>query len=180
MSKHKPLSFLIHEHILIEKALALFDDLLHTSVTQVEVLDRLVDFFRTYADRCHHGKEENILFTQSREKTLTPELKKLLEDLEFDHKKGRSLVTLIDDTNQFFKKGDFTLKDHCIKNIKELLSLYFRHIEKENTIFFPGILPYFSASELEKMYDAFENFDQKMIHERYQKIVDDTKKIIKS
>ena len=36
-------------------------------------IDTAVDFIRTYADRCHHGKEEEILFAALQKKELAPE-----------------------------------------------------------------------------------------------------------
>jgi hemerythrin-like domain-containing protein len=175
MNKTKPLSFLGYEHMLIEEALALFEDILAAPTIPIESVFALVDFFRTYADRCHHGKEEDILFTLALKKDLKEKDKKLLEELMWEHKKGRSLVSLIYDANLFFQQGNSSLVEPFKKNIKELVSLYFEHIQKENAIFFPAVLTYFSKVELEEMYDSFEAFDRSMIHEKYQKIIQTTK-----
>jgi hemerythrin-like domain-containing protein len=61
-----PIGPLMWEHRLIEKMLRLFDG----EIRKINELDRVdtvfidtaVDFIRIYADRTHHGKEEDILF----------------------------------------------------------------------------------------------------------------------
>lgn len=63
-----PVEVLIDEHKLILKAVAT----LKQKVAQTELnksinpdsITVLVDFFRMYADRFHHGKEEGILFSE--------------------------------------------------------------------------------------------------------------------
>ena len=62
----KPIGPLMWEHMLIEKMARLFKVEIEKNTEQKSVntgfIDAAVDFFRTYADRTHHGKEENILF----------------------------------------------------------------------------------------------------------------------
>ncbi len=62
----KPIGLLMIEHRLIER---MVDPIrkkvrLMNEAEAVDPLfvDTMVDFIRTCADRCHHGKEENILF----------------------------------------------------------------------------------------------------------------------
>lgn len=69
-----PIAPLMIEHRVIEKMIALID----AAVPIVEragtidgiLIDTLADFIRTYADRCHHGKEEEILFRALERKKL--------------------------------------------------------------------------------------------------------------
>mgnify|MGYP000055270791 CR=1 FL=1 len=73
----QPIGPLMHEHRLIEKIIPLIEKQLKAVRQKGEVNGRFiegtVDFFRTYADRTHHGKEEDILFTALREKELSSE-----------------------------------------------------------------------------------------------------------
>jgi hemerythrin-like domain-containing protein len=48
-------------------------------------IDIAVDFIRTYADRTHHSKEEDILFRELAKKQLSPEHKKTMEELVDEH-----------------------------------------------------------------------------------------------
>ena len=62
----KPIGPLMIEHRLIERMIGLLEGELQTMKTAAEANTGLimagVDFFRMYADRTHHGKEEDILF----------------------------------------------------------------------------------------------------------------------
>jgi len=62
----KPIGPLMWEHRLIEKMAGLFireiNRIKEENNVNTVFIDSAVDFFRTYADRTHHGKEEDILF----------------------------------------------------------------------------------------------------------------------
>ena len=64
---------LMIEHRLIERMLKLVNKVLIKIEKQETVdpvfVDTVVDFIRTYADRTHHGKEEDILFRELKKKT---------------------------------------------------------------------------------------------------------------
>jgi hemerythrin-like domain-containing protein len=49
--------------------------------------------------------------------------------------------------------------------------LYPPHIEKEDKRFFFPVMEYFSPQELDAMIHEFKEFDEKMIHEKYEKLV---------
>ncbi len=55
--------------------------------------------------------------------------------------------------------------------MKELAHFYPVHIEKEDKHFFFPCQEYFTKEELDKMLAEFYEFDRKMIHEKYEKIV---------
>ena len=70
-----PIAPLMIEHRLIERMIHLIQQELERIQANVAVdpefafvdsvfIDTAVDFLRTYADRCHHGKEEDILFPE--------------------------------------------------------------------------------------------------------------------
>ena len=64
----------MREHRVIERVIALLRDELgniaRTGKVDLPLLDFAIDFFKTYADRCHHGKEEDILFRELKKKPL--------------------------------------------------------------------------------------------------------------
>jgi len=57
--------------------------------------------------------------------------------------------------------------------LEKLVALYPRHIYVEDKEFFYPILEYFSKEEQDIILQEFWGFDQKMIHEKYTKIVND-------
>src|SRR5665811_1180241 len=80
----QPIGPLMIEHRLIERLLTLmtreFKRIKDNTAVDPEFafvdpvfIDTAVDFIHTYADRCHHGKEEDLLFKGLAEKNLSPE-----------------------------------------------------------------------------------------------------------
>ena len=65
-----------------------------------------VDFVRTYADRTHHGKEEEILFRDLAKKNLTSELKKTMQELLDEHIWGRKTTAALVAAKEKYLQGD--------------------------------------------------------------------------
>jgi len=63
------------EHRLIERMIRIINDRSEVMMEQKHVdpvfIDVVVDFLKIYANRCHRGKEENILFRDLAKKKLT-------------------------------------------------------------------------------------------------------------
>jgi hemerythrin-like domain-containing protein len=175
-----PIGPLMHEHRLIERMV----EVLRAEIELIDkglppdtgVLARMVDFFRTYADRCHHGKEEDILFHELKGKDLPPKLKAAMDELIDDHVEARKLVTRIDQGRQRILAGDDTAVQEIRKTLRELLFLYPDHIEREDKHFFFPIMEFFSREEKDAMLEKFWEFDQRLIHERYGTLVNDLEK----
>lgn len=154
------------EHRVIEKMIAALD----TSLPMMKKADsfnpffieKTVDFFRMYADRTHHGKEENILFKKLSEKEMDPELSKIMEELIREHVFARQKVKELKERSAEPK----ALKD-VIAAIETLISFYPPHIQKEDRRFFLPAMDYLTDAEKNRMLEDFREFDLKMIHEKY-------------
>lgn len=87
-----PIGPLMIEHRLIEKMIALIKKEIARMEQQgkinLEFIDLAVDFIRMYADRCHHGKEEDILFRDLNQKPLSGEHKQIVNELVEEHQQG--------------------------------------------------------------------------------------------
>ncbi len=84
---------LMIEHRLIERMLALINKeairVRKTKVINPVFIDNAVDFIRVYADKTHHGKEEDILFRDLAQKDMTSEEQKIMGELIQEHVLGR-------------------------------------------------------------------------------------------
>jgi len=167
------------EHRLIEKMLAVIQDTL-AQVEKTATIDPLfndiaIDFIRTYADRTHHGKEEDILFRDLNNKDLSDADRRVMNELIEDHVLGRSTTKALDEANKRYRNGDTSALGEIVSCLHTLLDFYPRHIEKEDKIFFPAARAYFSEAEDQAMLAEFQDFDRKIIHEKYKSVVDNLK-----
>ena len=173
----KPIGPLMWEHRLIEKMLASMmrhiDQVEKSKKVNPLIIDMAVDFVRTYADRTHHGKEEEILFRDLAKKNLTPELKKIMQELLDEHIWGRKTTAALVAAKEKYLQGDKGKLTEIISLAWELGNFYPKHIEKEDKHFFYPCQEYFNKDEQEKMLAEFWEFDRKMIHEKYNKIVEE-------
>jgi len=135
------------------------------------VINQIADFIKNYADKCHHGKEEYIFFKALNKKKLQAVHKRLIIDLVNEHKKGRHLTRDLVDANEKFLSGKKSEIHTIIKDIKSLISLYRKHIAKEDKYFFNLSMEYLSEKERDKMVLAFFKADKKSIHKKYSNLV---------
>jgi len=171
----KPIGPLMIEHRLIERMVALLGGVLETMKKKMEVNTDLinagVDFFRTYADRTHHGKEEEIFFRDLSMKELSAEARKMMERLIQEHIWARQAVMKLAAANTRYVRGDRDALKDATYELEKLVKFYPMHIEKEDKEFFLPVMKYFSVQEQNAMLEEFWKFDQSMIHEKYRKMV---------
>ncbi|MDO9514537.1 MAG: hemerythrin domain-containing protein [Syntrophales bacterium] len=167
---------LMIEHRLIERMLALVEHTLKgieaTGTVDPVFIDTAVDFIRTYADQTHHGKEEDILFRDLDKKDLSDKDRRIMNELIEEHVFGRKTVKELVEANTRYRGGDKSAADAVAAGLRTLADFYPRHIEKEDKVFFPSSRDYFSDKEDTAMLAEFWEFDRKMIHEKYQSLVE--------
>lgn len=170
---------LMIEHRLIEKMIRIIEKKLKIAEKEHSIdpyfVDTAVDFIRIYADRTHHGKEEDILFRNLRNKNLSEKDQKLMNELIEDHAFGRQTTKAIVEANIRYRNGDKLSLSQIKECLKTLIDFYPKHIKKEDDEFFPSSRSYFSDEEDQTMLSEFWEFDRKMIHEKYESIVKEYK-----
>lgn len=138
----------------------------------------MIDFLRTFADKCHHGKEERILFP-AMEKCGIPNEGGPIEQMLKDHAKSR---TYIDGMAKSIERPQIDTKEFIINAI-EYINLLRCHITNENTILFP-LGDRAIAPEVQKqILEAFEHHERTImgpgVHEKLHEILDEfTKKYL--
>lgn len=172
----KPIGPLMIEHRLIEKMIGFLEKELCNIETSKkansEFICSAVDFFRTYADRTHHGKEEDILFKELNKKPLSAEHRKIMDELIAEHVIARQNVKGLLEATQKYSMGENRSLENIASHLKAIIGLYPAHIQKEDKRFFIPVMDYFSAKEQQAMLTAFFNFDKGMIHEKYRNMVE--------
>jgi hemerythrin-like domain-containing protein len=167
---------LMIEHRLIERMLLAIKDVLAKIESKHKVdpvfVDIAVDFIRVYADRTHHGKEEDILFRELNKKTLSAVDRQVMKELIEEHVFGRKTTKSLVVANTRYRNGDETALADIADKLKILTEFYPKHIEKEDKLFFPSSRAYFTDEEDQTILAEFWEFDRKMIHEKYKLVVE--------
>jgi hemerythrin-like domain-containing protein len=172
---------LMIEHRLIERMLSVIKVALSKIESKHEIdpifVDITVDFVQIYADRTHHGKEEDILFRELRNKSLSSEDQRIMKELIDEHMLGRRTIKELVSANTRYRNGDKTALVDIVDKLKTLIEFYPKHIEKEDKKFFPSSRAYFTDEEDQAILTEFWEFDRKMIHEKYKSVVDELYKL---
>jgi hemerythrin-like domain-containing protein len=178
----QPIAPLMIEHRLIERMVGLMRQELERIRSNMAVdpefafvdpvfIDTAVDFLRVYADRCHHGKEEDILFAELAAKDLAPDLKKILDELTQEHVRAREYTKELVKAKENYLRQEPDAVNQILSYIDKLTAMYPKHITKEDQHFFIPCLEYFTAPEKDAMLSKMWEFDRRMIHERYEGVV---------
>lgn len=127
---------MVEEHENIRRMLKVTRSVCYRVMTKgdydVDDFPRIIDFIRTYADKHHHGKEEDILF-----ETMKKELTALAESgaitgMYIEHDLGRLYILNLEKALEELKDGNDEARMDVIANAVSYTNLLDRHIEKEN------------------------------------------------
>ena len=95
-----------------------------------------VDFIREYADRFHHAKEEDVLFT-ALVKNGMPEKQSPIEAMLMEHDAGRAHVRGMEAAARRALEGDESEIPALLEHARGYAQLLRGHIDKEDTILYP-------------------------------------------
>ncbi len=177
-----PIGPLMIEHRLIERMIDVMREelllIMKEKKVDPEFIEMAVDFIRTYADRCHHGKEEDILFRDLGGKKLTDDHKRIVGELVEEHRLGRKITGRLVEANAKYVQGSQEALSVMMDCIQSLVEFYPKHIEKEDKHFFIPCMDYFTDSEKDAMLKEEWEFDKSLIHEKYRNMVIAAEKIL--
>ncbi len=145
-----------------------------------DLMVNAVDFFRNFADKCHHSKEEKELFPTLIEHGLPNEGGPVGVMLE-EHDQGRAFIRGMSEAAAKYAKGDTSARDALVSNTLGYVKLLREHIEKENAMLFPMADSVFNDLEQGELYDAFERIEAEEmgagVHERYHAMIGEYQKL---
>lgn len=131
------IKIMVEEHENIRRMLKVARNLSYKILTNgeydIDDLPKVIDFVRNYADKHHHGKEEDILF-----ETMSRELEKLAKSgaitgMYIEHDNGRLYMANLEKAVEELRAGNDQARLDVIANLICYADLLDRHIEKENT-----------------------------------------------
>jgi hemerythrin-like domain-containing protein len=168
-----------HEHDAILKMLDATDEVARQiengRIPEPDTLSGLLEFLRVFADRCHHGKEEDLLFPLLEKKGL-PRHGGPIAVMLREHDQGRALIRMMVDAAEAFAAGDASAAKQWAAPAQGYTQLLRSHIGKENDILFVMAEQLLSDAEQSELFAAFEKVEvEKMgpgTHERLHKLMD--------
>jgi hemerythrin-like domain-containing protein len=131
---------LSNEHRVIEQVLRCLLEMAlrarETGTVDVESADSALLFLRTFADQCHHRKEEDVLFPALADVGFAPEVGPVAVMLE-EHALGRTHLGRIEAAIQRARLGGKEAAENFAASVRPYVDLLTQHIAKEDNILFP-------------------------------------------
>ncbi len=150
------------EHRAIERMLAVMETAAQRLEAGEEVRPGLfreaVDFVRNFADKNHHGKEEDNLFPRLEERGVPKEGGPLGMMLH-EHDLGRGFIQSIDDAIEAYEGGDEASGRVIAENIGSFTRLLAEHIWKEENVLFQMADQVLSEDDQQDLAERFERVD---------------------
>lgn len=142
----------------------------------VEKFEKLLEFFKIFVDKCHHGKEENFLFPEL-EKAGIPREDGPIGVMLTEHEFGRDYIRIIEENIQSYKtKPDENNIKKISEAIKGYVELLEQHIYKENNVLFAMADIHLPEKLQEELFEKFEEFELKEIgpgkHDEFHRMLD--------
>ncbi|HET7825020.1 MAG TPA: hemerythrin domain-containing protein [Anaeromyxobacter sp.] len=170
---------LMNEHRLIEAVLdglvSFTDEVRRKGTTEKEELGRFVDFIRGFADACHHGKEEGVLFQAMVEHGF-PRNGGPIAVMLMEHDEGRALVASLKayaDQGGAWTDADRQKISETAFGYSDLLR---HHIQKEDGVLYPMAEQHLPPEALERVSEDCERFEAEQTgsgeHERFHALAE--------
>ncbi len=171
---------LMTEHRAIERVLdalvAFADDVRLREATDAKELGRFVAFIRRFADACHHGKEEDILFTAMVDHGF-PRDGGPIAMMLLEHDRGRAFVSALRKYAEL--DGEWSADDRrqIADAARGYAALLREHIHKEDSILYPMAERHLPPDAMRKVGEDCERFEAEKIgageHERLHALAEE-------
>ena len=166
---------LIHEHEAIKKVLNLLElsckKIRSNDELDTKLLFNLIEFLKDFADKCHHGKEEQYLFEALAQSGMSKSQGPVAVMLH-EHEQGRYFIKMMSDSLSDFVNSKLLF----IESAEKYIFLLRNHIEKENNILFRMADQILNDDIQDDLFSKFENYENEVMgkkrHEELHQIID--------
>jgi hemerythrin-like domain-containing protein len=157
-----PIETLMNEHRLIERGIdalvAFVDEVRRKESDDRETLGQFVAFIREFADGCHHGKEENILFARMVEAGF-PSHGGPIAVMLMEHVEGRGYVQALGELQRQPTPWDASDRQRLADAAYGYGNLLRQHIHKEDAILYPMAEQRLPPEMMQRVADECERFE---------------------
>jgi len=172
-----PTETLKHEHQVILHVLEAAErevrSIRTSGTVNAELVGKMVDFLRNFADRCHHAKEEKQLFAVMTERGFPQEDGPIAVMLA-EHDQGRRHVRQIDEALSKAAGGDGAAVTTVADNLARYSELLRQHIDKEDHVLYVMADQVLTADDQRALTEAFERIEAEEMgagtHEKYHRL----------
>lgn len=137
-------------------------------------LQQIVEFLQVFVDKCHHGKEEDVLFP-AMEHAGIPRENGPLGVMLAEHEKGRGYVRAMKAAVEKYADGDATQSADIVAAANNYISFLRPHIDKEDNVLYAMADQVLPADQQAKLFDEFEKIENKKIgvgtHEKFHDLL---------
>ncbi len=176
----KPTDILIKEHDAIMVMLNILEMVCLRLDTGENVksinLENIVEFFKVFADKCHHGKEEDILFPALEEYGIPNEGGPIGVMLS-EHIVGRDNVKGMSNSIDGFKEGKESASKEFVRYARKYIALLTEHIDKENNVLFKMADIHIPEERQQSLLADFERAEEEKIgpgvHEKFHRLLEE-------
>jgi hemerythrin-like domain-containing protein len=172
-----------HEHDAVLVALQILDKVAAAiaagNTPALTDLEQLLDFFMGFVDRCHHGKEEDVLFPELERRGVKREGGPIGVMLA-EHELGRGHVRALAEGLGRARRGDAGATAAISEQAQAYRRMLQAHIDKENRILFPLADRVVPEDVAARLYAQFEAIERERVgegrHEAYHELLHALKK----
>ena len=149
-------------------------------ISSPDHLKQLIEFFRTFVDKCHHGKEEELLFPALEEVGVSRDGGPIGVMLK-EHQQGRDLVAKMNASLTQYSEGNRDSVADLIQYARAYIVLLNQHIDKENKVLFPIADRHLSSEKKSVLWEGFETIETQKIgagkHEAFHRMIEALERI---
>ena len=166
---------LMNEHRVIEQVLSavdvMADQALQRGTLDVQSAGQAIDFIRSFADKVHHAKEEDVLFVRM-EAVGFPRDDGPIGVMLRDHDVGRDFVRAMAGAVEGAARGNAAALRTFASNAHGYTELLREHIQKEDKVLYPMADQSFDENDQAELLAAFEEADNEGGAELREKYVE--------
>jgi hemerythrin-like domain-containing protein len=146
-----------------------------TGQVPLSIFDDVLEFLTVFVDRCHHTKEEEVLFPLMVQSGLPAESGPISVMLA-EHRQGRELIARFRENLEMLKNGNQAGQPALIEAARAYCILLREHIQKENRTLFVLANTIFDAETQQRIYETFEEIEINKLgagtHERLHGVIE--------
>lgn len=147
-----------------------------TGKADTETINEILDFFRTFTDKCHHSKEEKLLFPKMQERGL-PVGHGPIAVMLMEHDEGRRLLRAVSDNLDAAGRGEPQTAQVVRDSLLAYGELMRAHIDKEDNVLYPLAERILTPEDQRELIEAFDKVEAEEmgegVHEKYHQLAHD-------